>query len=107
MADHVLLAELIAMRNVYLFARILICLYFFNPNFHGALTLYQVTGMRALVESYGSSVDEAVTANLQTFRHQGIVEYAVDAGKWGARGGWHVAKIAMQLVVPTTGTKED
>lgn len=106
MADHMLLSELIAMRNVYLLVRILVCLYFFNPNFHGALTIFKASGLKALVESYGSTVDETVTANLKTFRNQGLIEYAVDAGKWAARGGWQASKIALQLVVPHTGKEE-
>eukprot|EP00758_Cryptobia_borreli_P018128 Tbor_TRINITY_DN646_c0_g1::TRINITY_DN646_c0_g1_i1::g.1531::m.1531/K17279/REEP5_6; receptor expression-enhancing protein 5/6 len=75
LADQLILSDLIAMKNFYLFMRIILCLYILHPQFCGALRLYERCGIKTLIETHGEMIDTHITNNLNLFSHQGAVKY--------------------------------
>eukprot|EP00744_Colponema_vietnamica_P010350 GILI01014635.1.p1 GENE.GILI01014635.1~~GILI01014635.1.p1 ORF type:complete len:415 (-),score=65.03 GILI01014635.1:111-1355(-) len=98
--DQLLLRDFIAMRNVYVVARIFFCMYLLHPRFQGALYLYERCGLRAIVDSYGGAIDSAVTQNISFLKNNGAVEFVLKLVKFALGGMTEVLYIVKQLMLP-------
>lgn len=98
--DQVLLRDFIAMRNVYVIARIFFCMYLLHPRFQGALHLYERCGVKNLVDTYGGMIDSAVTQNISFIKNNGAVEYGIKLFQFVLGGVSEILYIVKQLMLP-------
>jgi hypothetical protein len=72
--DQLIFSSLIATRELFIVARILLALYLVHPQFQGGLTIHKAV-IEEFVGLYGNQVDEALTEHLHELRKNGAVVY--------------------------------
>ncbi|CAG9584203.1 conserved hypothetical protein [Leishmania major strain Friedlin] len=102
-ADVLFLTPFIAMRWLYLCARIVLALYFSHHRFLGAVQVYE-RFFSSLVDTYFPVIDSVVVRHVQTICSSGLAQYGAQVCIGLLRGITAAAGIAKTLmeVSPTT-----
>lgn len=102
-ADVVFLSSFIAMRWLYLAARIVLALYFAHPRFLGAVRIYRKL-FASLVDTYSPVIDSVVMRHVQTIGDSGLMQYGAVLSTGLLRGMAAVAGIAKTLMEASVTT---
>lgn len=103
-ADAMFFSSLIAARSLWLFVRIVLCLYFCHPTFLGALNLYEKV-LGRLIDAYGPMVDTLLVHHIDAIANTGIVHYSTTVVMSLFRVVMEVVDIARRLMESTTTTE--
>ncbi|KAK7202274.1 hypothetical protein NESM_000298900 [Novymonas esmeraldas] len=102
-ADVLFLSSFIAMRWLYLCARIVLALFFAHPRFLGAVAVYQRL-FANLVDVYSPAIDSIVVRHVQSIGDSGLIQYGTQVCTGLLRGTAAVARIATALVEASATT---
>ncbi|KPI87049.1 hypothetical protein ABL78_3861 [Leptomonas seymouri] len=102
-ADVIFLSSFIAMRWLYVCARIVLALYFAHPRFLGAVQIYRKLFLN-LVDNYSPVVDSIVVRHVETIGESGLMQYGALVSAGLMRGVAAVGGIAKTLLVASATT---
>lgn len=102
-ADAAFLTSFIAMRSLYLVARIILCLYFAHPRFSGAVQIYSRC-FAGPVETYAPLLDALVMRHIEAIGALGGVRYISYMSLLLLKGAAEVVDIARRLMEASTTT---
>ncbi|KAG5464491.1 hypothetical protein LSCM1_00681 [Leishmania martiniquensis] len=102
-ADVLFLSSFIAMRWLYLCARIVLALYLAHHRFLGAVKVYQRL-FASLVDTYAPAIDSVVVRHVQTIGDSGLIQYGTQLCAGLLRGIAAIAGIAKTLMEASTTT---
>lgn len=102
-ADVIFLSSFIAMRWLYICARIVLALYFAHPRFLGATQIYSKF-FATFVDNYSPVIDSIVMRHVQTIGESGFMQYGAFVSMGLMRGVAAVAGIAKTLLEASSTT---
>jgi hypothetical protein len=102
-ADAVFLSSFIAMRWLYVCARIVLALYFAHPRFLGAVRIYRKL-FATLVDNYSPVIDSMVIRHVETIGESGLMQYGAYVSAELMRGVAAVGGIAKTLLEASSTT---
>lgn len=102
-ADVLFLSSFIAMRWLYLAARVVLALYFAHPRFLGATQVYRKL-FATLIDTYSPAIDAIVVRHVATIGESGIMQYGAYLTAGLMRGMAAVAGIASTLLEASATT---
>ncbi|KPA81822.1 hypothetical protein ABB37_04087 [Leptomonas pyrrhocoris] len=102
-ADVVFLSSFIAMRWLYVCARIVLALYLAHPRFLGSVQIYRKL-FATLVDNYSPVVDSIVVRHVQTIGESGLMQYGALLSAGLMRGVAALGGIAKTLLEASAAT---